>query len=138
MKVSDLKQCYIDSLSNYPFESEEEAVSIGLSKFNLNPKDTFTALESPFKFKTIHQKLKLENKKKTFIEEESSEGESTDNENAYYDDIEIELDLFVNNKLIVENSPICLIRNKKYGLVGRNGIGKTTLLKAIRKRKSSI
>lgn len=138
MKILDLQESYKNSLKNYPFESEEEALSLGLKNFTICPKDSYTALESPFKFKTIRQIQKLENKRNTFIEEDSSEGESTDNENAFYDDIKINLDLFVNNKLIVENSPLCLIRNKKYGLVGRNGIGKTTLLKAIRKRKFGI
>lgn len=138
MKILDLHKEYKAALENYPFETEEEALSIGMSKFTIYPKDSYTALESPFKFKTIRQLVKSESKKKAFVEEESSEGISTDNENAYYDDIKMELDLFVNNKLIVENSPICLIRNKKYGLVGRNGIGKTTLLKAIRKRNFGI
>ncbi|XP_077301528.1 uncharacterized protein LOC143922181 [Arctopsyche grandis] len=95
------------------------------------------ALEE-YPFETEEEITKKETKKKAYVEAESSEGESTDNENAYYDDIEMDLDLFVNNKLIVENSPISLIRNKKYGLVGRNGIGKTTLLKAIRKRQFGI
>lgn len=134
MKIDELKKKNQAALEKYPFESEEEALAKGIENCTIKPKDSYTALETPFKFKTIKKTVKKEVKKKAFVEAISSEGESTDNENAYYDDIKMEMDLFVNNRLIVENSEVVLIRNKKYGLVGRNGIGKTTLLKAIRKR----
>lgn len=39
--------------------------------------------------------------------------------------------LIVGGKSLLENATIKLVRGKKYGLVGRNGIGKTMMINAI-------
>lgn len=39
--------------------------------------------------------------------------------------------LVVGGKTLCENAMLKLVRGRKYGLVGRNGIGKTTLINAI-------
>lgn len=48
------------------------------------------------------------------------------------------LDVIINNftmlvagKALLENTSLKLVKGRKYGLIGRNGIGKTTLLNAI-------
>lgn len=138
INIEELKKSYIHALADYPFESTEEGQKLGLEAVKLEEKDEFTALESPFSFKTFKTvAVEKRNAQSSYIEEASSEGESTDDE-CFYDDIKMEMDLFVNGKQIVDDCEMTLVRNRKYGLVGRNGIGKTTLLKAIRKRKFGI
>ena len=49
-----------------------------------------------------------------------------------WQDIRLEgIDLNYGGSCLLENSNICLVRGKRYGLVGRNGIGKTSLLRAM-------
>ncbi|KAM0680039.1 ATP-binding cassette sub- F member 3 [Glugoides intestinalis] len=139
LSTDDMKEKFLEALKDYPFESTEEAEKLGMLQFTLEKKDEYTALETPFSFRTTSKSKKSSTLSSTFIEEESSSGESTDDESAFYgEEIKMDLDLFVNNKLIVDDCSISLTRNHKYGLVGRNGIGKTTLLKAIRKRLFGI
>ena len=47
-------------------------------------------------------------------------------------DIRLEqVDLTVGSKLLLDNADIAVIYGRRYGFVGRNGLGKTTLLKMI-------
>ena len=49
-----------------------------------------------------------------------------------WQDIRLEgIDLSYGGHCLLENSSVCLVRGKRYGLVGRNGIGKTSLLRAM-------
>lgn len=138
VNVPELKKAYLEGLSKYPFDNKEEAMEMGIENFVLAERDEFTALESPFTFRSYGVKTQLQTQSQgVFTEDESSEGESTD-DNCFYDDIRMDMDLFINGRQIVDGCAVTLTRNGKYGLVGRNGIGKTTLLKAIRKRKFGI
>ena len=38
-------------------------------------------------------------------------------------------DLSINGKHLIENSQLTISNGEKYGLIGKNGIGKTSLLK---------
>lgn len=140
MKIAKLKEKFLEALKDYPFENENEARALGLKHFSIEKKDEFTALETPYTFRAAARQTKATTSQMdTYSEEESSYEESTEDVSPFYgEEIRMDLDLFVNNKLIVEDCSITLIRNQKYGLVGRNGIGKSTLLKAIRKRKFGV
>ena len=136
--LDELKKNYRDKLESFPFETKEEGLTEGILNCKIAEKEEFTALETPYTMKQKTKKKAAENtKSKEFVEEDSSEGESTD-EDPYYGDIMLNMDLFVKGKQIIDDSQITIVRNEKYGLVGRNGIGKTTLLKAIRRRKFDI
>jgi len=39
--------------------------------------------------------------------------------------------LVAGNKLLIEDATVKLTKGRKYGLIGRNGTGKTTLINAI-------
>ena len=55
-----------------------------------------------------------------------------DKGNNFKQDIMIPmLTLIVGGKALLENATLRLVRGRKYGLVGRNGIGKTCLINAI-------
>ena len=55
-----------------------------------------------------------------------------DNRGKYSIDIDIkDLTLDVSGKVLLENTGFFLYSGKKYGLIGKNGIGKTTLLYAL-------
>lgn len=41
----------------------------------------------------------------------------------------------VNGKVILEDSELTISRGRRYGLVGENGIGKTTLLYALARKE---
>lgn len=138
INVPKLKKTYLEELGKYPFDSEKEAAEMGVENFVLEERDEFTALESPFTFKSYAAKEQPQAQSRSvFVEDESSAGESTD-DNCFYGDIRMDMDLFINGRQIVDDCVVTLVRNGKYGLVGRNGIGKTTLLKAIRKRRFGI
>ncbi|ELA42634.1 uncharacterized protein VICG_00386 [Vittaforma corneae ATCC 50505] len=137
--VNELKEKFIQALQDYPFESEEEALKLGMKHFTVQKKDEFTALETPYMFRTAIQPKKTTSQICHNYEEGSSSEESTDECSVFYgEEIKMDMDLFINNKLIVEDCALTLFRNQKYGLVGRNGIGKSTLLKEIRKRNFGI
>lgn len=64
---------------------------------------------------------------------------STEGRNILNRDVQIE-DLTLHTQVnqgreLIKGSPLTLLRGRKYGLVGRNGVGKTTLLKAIANRQ---
>lgn len=57
-----------------------------------------------------------------------------DKSNAFNQDITIQnFTLIVGGKPLLEGATLKLVRGKKYGLIGRNGIGKTCLINAISK-----
>lgn len=45
------------------------------------------------------------------------------------------LTLIIGGKTLLEGAQLKLVQGRKYGLVGRNGIGKTTLINAITRRE---
>lgn len=138
VSISELKRIYLEKLSEYPFDSREEALEMGVEGLVLAEKDQFTALETPFTFKAYSTDAQPQAQSRGFfVEEESSEGETTD-DGCFYGDIVMDIDLFIGGRQIVDDCSVTLVRNRKYGLVGRNGTGKTTLLKAVRKRKFGI
>lgn len=137
--IAELKQLYKEKLQNYRFNNEAEALEQGITPFLLAEKDEFTALESPYTMRHASKaKHVLTKDTVEYIEEESSSEAISSEDAPFYDDIILNMDLFVKGKQIIDNAQLTLVRNEKYGLVGRNGVGKTTLLKAIRKRKFNI
>lgn len=137
--IKELKDAFISKLCDFPFSDEAEPLSLGLKDFRICKEDACTALETPYTFRRSSTQKTKSKTAFEYQEEESSEGVSTDDEGVcYYEDIKMEIDLFINNKPVVEDSTLHIFRNHKYGLVGRNGIGKSTLLRALRKRKFGI
>ncbi|TBU18696.1 elongation factor 3 [Ordospora colligata] len=139
--VYSLKLKYLKKLEKYPFKSAEEAKELGMEEYDVDYQKDAIALETPFSMKSTQRKISVEIQESVsgtedYFSSESS-GESTDSED-FIGDVCFEIDLSVRGKEIVRDSPISIIQGRKYGLVGRNGIGKTTLLKAIRKRKFGI
>ncbi|ADM11571.1 Uup ABC transporter ATPase component [Encephalitozoon intestinalis ATCC 50506] len=140
-KISSLKSKYLGKLEKFPFESKEEAIAVGVESYTVDYGRNPIPLETPFSMRSIESR-KEEAIPDTIAEEEyllesSSSGEDTDSE-EFEGDLHLNIDLFVRGKEIVRETPLTIIKGRKYGLVGRNGIGKTTLLKAIRKRKFGI
>lgn len=135
--MEEYVQKYLEKLSEFPFESQEEAESLGLSKYKVNYDDTIIPLETPFIIRPKHKKSIVEYKEEEEEYElsDSSSCESSSTDELYYDDIKIEVSLSIKGKPIVDDQELVIERGKKYGLVGRNGIGKTTLLKALKKRR---
>lgn len=139
MKLADVKEKFTEALKSFPFTSAEEAALLGVSNPVIRPPDESTALETPYSFRKASPQSKPKQAAQTFEEEYSSYGSSEEHDSQFYgEEIKMTMELFVHNKLIVENTEVTLTRNKKYGLVGRNGIGKSTLLKAIRRREFGI
>ena len=56
----------------------------------------------------------------------------------FYGDVQLDVELFVKGKLLIEHSHITIPVGGRCGLVGRNGTGKTSLLRAIRRRKFGV
>ncbi|KAI4291868.1 ATP-binding cassette, subfamily F, member 3 [Pancytospora philotis] len=135
--LEELMGSYAAKLKGYPFASAAEAEAEGVLDYVLEEKEEFTALDTPYTMRqTVRREASSAAGPAAWEEEESSEAQSSDAmETPFYDDIVLDIDLFNRGKQIVDNSRVTLVRNEKYGLVGRNGIGKTTVLKAIRKRK---
>lgn len=145
MKYKYLKNEFVNKLSTYQFETPEQAKLQGLKKFMLSTETKHIPLETPFlinkKQITKKQDERQENEKlnEELIENSySSVDEYSSTDDVYYDDIEMNVNLSIKSKLIIDNCELTICRGKKYGLVGRNGIGKTTLLKNIKKRKFGI
>ena len=52
--------------------------------------------------------------------------------------VEVKVDRFsldINGKVILEDTQLIISKGKKYGLIGENGIGKTTLLYAMARKE---
>lgn len=140
-KISSLKSKYLRKLEKFPFRSKEEAVGIGLEACTVNYGRSLIPLETPFSMKSMSKRKEVmvgdEITEEEHVLPSSSSGEDTDS-GEFEGDLHLVIDLFVKGKEIVREGSLSIIRGKKYGLVGRNGIGKTTLLKAIRKRRFGI
>lgn len=140
MSVESLKRKYLERLADFPFESEKEAADAGVDSYRVDYDCGVVALETPFSMRSTEHKKSVEEEAASSDGEssdESSAGESSD-ETEFDGDLELEMDLFVKGKEIVRESALTIVRGKKYGLVGRNGVGKTTLLNALRKRRFGI
>ncbi|XP_066934518.1 ATP-binding cassette sub-family F member 3-like [Clytia hemisphaerica] len=96
------------------------------------------------------QKQKLERRDKDDKDDESSAGPTTNQVIQKKDmkqellggkvvDIRIEnFDLAYGSKVLLQNCNLVMAFGRRYGFVGRNGMGKTTLLRAISKRELYI
>lgn len=137
--MEELARRYRARLRGYRFESPEEAAGQGMESFLLREAEGGTSLETPYTMRRAAEGAGGQRSAAAEAEEEeeSSFGENT-SDTPYYGDIVLDIDLFVGGRQIVDDSQITLVRGEKYGLVGRNGIGKTTLLKALRKRRFGI
>lgn len=135
--LEKLKQKYEKKLTKFPFETVEEASEQNVKEYLLQEKDGFTALEMPYVMDTPCVTRTEEDTRKSYAEyvESSSSSEISSTDEPYYDDIRLEIELVHKGRQIVEDSELTILRNERYGFVGRNGIGKTTLLNALRKRK---
>ena len=92
-------------------------------------------------------KQKLEKRDKDDKDDESSAGPTTNQVIQKKDmkqeqlggkvvDIRIEnFDLAYGSKVLLQNCNLVMAFGRRYGFVGRNGMGKTTLLRAISKRE---
>jgi len=137
--LEELKASYRKRLRDFPFESPEEALALGMTEYVLAEPNEYRALDSPYimKAEKVH-KISTADSKAEYVEEESSDSVSSGGD-PFYGDIYLDnIDLFVAGRQILDGASVVIQRNRKYGLIGRNGIGKTTLLKAISKRKFGI
>ncbi|AFM98339.1 elongation factor 3 [Encephalitozoon hellem ATCC 50504] len=139
--ISSLKLKYLRKLEEFPFRSKEEAVGMGMQTYVVDYGRSLIPLETPFSMRSVSSRKETSTADEEVEEDcllsSSSSGEDTDSE-EFGGDLHLVIDLFVKGKEIVREGSLSIIRGKKYGLVGRNGIGKTTLLKAIRKRRFGI
>ena len=53
-------------------------------------------------------------------------------------DIKLRISLFARGKKIIDDSELVLVQGTKYGLVGRNRIGKISLLKFLKMKNEGI
>ncbi|KMV66176.1 elongation factor 3 [Encephalitozoon cuniculi EcunIII-L] len=139
-KISSLKHKYLRKLERFPFESKEEATRVGVGGCTVGYTRGLVPLETPFSMRSVGDRKEIVVPDAPIQEEylsSSSSGEDTDSE-GFEGDLHLVIDLFVKGKEIIREAPLTIVRGRKYGLVGRNGIGKTTLLKAIRKRRFGI
>ncbi|KAF7683306.1 putative ATP-binding cassette sub-family F member 3 like protein [Astathelohania contejeani] len=145
---------YITKLLSFPFTTQEEALDC-FSPYLHDPKliipflkispplAEIVPLESPFQLEQIKKTVKRN--EKTKIEtirdeysESSSEPVNTDIP-PYDGDVTLTgMTLWIRGKKILDDASLSIIRGRRYGLIGRNGIGKTTLLKAIRRHEFGI
>lgn len=142
MNLDQVKKEFLEKLKTYPFETDEEALSWGITDYKLNYASKPIPLETPFCIqpKKVNKKMAstseiLEN---DTIFSESTEDEYSSTDEIYHDDIVMNINLSIKSKLIIDSCNLTINRSKKYRLVGRNGIGKTTFLKNIKKRKFGI
>lgn len=111
-----------------PFVNEEDLVEI-INKLSINvvekeEKNEEKTEKKPDQFKSI------------IYEEE--EPESTEEYEVNQDVVCKGIDLIRDGKVILKDTDLKLVQNNIYGLLGKNGIGKSTLLNAIRKKKWGI
>lgn len=139
--MNSLRMKYLEKLEDFPFESEEEAMKVGVAKYKVEYDTGILALETPFSMRSTEPRADDKAQEETSSDElclsSSSSGESSDSE-GFDGDLRLDLSLSIKGKEIIRESEVTIVRGKKYGLVGRNGIGKTTLLNAIHKRKFGI
>lgn len=140
-RIAHLRAKYLEKLRSFPFESEEEGATAGLESFTVDYGRRIVPLETPFSMRSAVREKEVAEAVDAGAEEEwessSSSGEETDSE-EFDGDLHLTIGLSVKGREIIRDSSVTIVRGRKYGLVGRNGIGKTTLLKAIRKRKFGI
>lgn len=140
---------FVKKCLEFPFESEEEAKKY-LSEYMdtedvvFKIKEGRIPLDTPFTMRgTVEKNINIEKR----IEDAANDAESSDSSSSlsYIENIDNRndiklhnIDLAIKGKKILENADLTIIRNRIYGLVGRNGIGKSTFLNALRKRKFGI
>lgn len=136
LKKEELKTDYCIKLENFKFKNILEAEKF--KSKNVILIDSFTALDTPFTFRVQKKVQESIVKRGAILEESESDSSLNDiSDTIYYGDIDMYIDLFVNGKQLI-NTQLHLERGKIYGLVGRNGIGKTSLLKAMKKKEFGI
>ncbi|KAK6089273.1 hypothetical protein P3W45_001746 [Vairimorpha bombi] len=142
MTLQDIKDEFIDKLRTFPFETDHEASLMGVTDYTLSHSSIPIPLETPFCIQPRKTNMKVSvsdtKTEEDYILSESTEDEYSSTEEVFHNDILININLSIKSKLIIDSCELLINRGKKYGLVGRNGIGKTTLLKSIKKRKFGI
>lgn len=138
---------YLEKIKNYKFSSRKQAddyfkqfTDEKIEDIQIED-DIRVPLETPFTMRATEIKRKEilnidQEINDKIVDESSSSSISYDKEKYQKNDILLQnIDLYIKGKKILENSSFTIVRNRIYGLVGRNGIGKSTLLKAMKKRK---
>jgi len=140
---------HIGDISKKADEQKNEQNSIWMSQ---NVEDTSLKTVDLKKLEKADAKLKqkLEKRENKDGEEEESAGPTTNQVIQKKDmkqelsggkvvDIRIEnFDLAYGSKVLLQNANLIMAFGRRYGFVGRNGMGKTTLLRAISKRELYI
>ncbi|ELQ74018.1 ATPase component of ABC transporter [Trachipleistophora hominis] len=131
---------YLKNLLNYPFTDNEEvqhALSAYFSHINipLLEKDEPLPLDTPV---SLHVNRSITSKKVPIADTYAVE-EQTSNDmvmvDGPYTDIKIDnIDLHVDGRTLLKDGSLCLRRGLVYGLVGTNGVGKSTLLRWLKNR----
>ncbi|KAM0688719.1 ATP-binding cassette [Conglomerata obtusa] len=146
---------FLSALKSYPFPSEN-ALKAYIHPYKPNTKlqntnnstnqhITYTIaqpripLDSPFTMRsTTTRKCQLDIQTQQEVETtyEQSSSYDSDHTKAPCTDLHYNnIDLAIAGKKILENCTFRVVQRRIYGLVGRNGIGKSTMLKAMRKRR---
>ncbi|ELA47506.1 hypothetical protein VCUG_01038 [Vavraia culicis subsp. floridensis] len=131
---------YLKGLLAYPFTSNEEveqALSPYLTHINieLGEKDESLPLDTPV---SLHPKRYTVVKKEALNDNCAVEEQMSDDMvvvDGPYTDIKVEnIDLHVDGHTLLKDGVLCLRRGVVYGLVGTNGVGKSTLLRWLKNR----
>lgn len=136
-----LRSRYLKKLEEYPFSSEEEARRLGMARYRVEYGTGAVALETPFSMRSVDHRDDVDVSGHVGEDDEyvcSSSSEESTEFSGFEGDLHLRLDLSIMGREIIRDSEVTIARGRKYGLVGRNGVGKTTLLNAIRKRKFGI
>lgn len=136
-----------DELNHYisNFTKQDTATQAYLTSLSTLPPHHPQPLETPFTMRASSTKTFFKNIEKNEdipdIDHTSTSSSSLEYEPLKSTKADIlfqQIDLSIKGKIILENVSFTIVRNKIYGLVGRNGIGKSTLLNSLKKRKFGI
>ncbi|TBU11823.1 ABC transporter [Hamiltosporidium tvaerminnensis] len=155
---------YVTKLLSFPFKDREHAtqslkqyitdssLSLVLDRLRYTPFNyAVIPLDKPFTFSSKEENLKNLEKQKKEIKKEnlnifkSREDDISDSdsffENYFINTSSIKIDTFdlwSFGHCILKDTSLTLLPNTRYGLVGRNGVGKSTFLFALKNRQISF
>ncbi|KCZ76148.1 hypothetical protein H311_02860, partial [Anncaliia algerae PRA109] len=133
-------KAYLQKLSQKTFKSEKE-IERTFKPF-VNEEDLISIIDKlSIKVEKNDDEEEMKEKKtdpyKSIIYEEEEE-QSADEYEVNQDIVCRNIDLIRDGKVILKDADLKIVQNNIYGLLGKNGIGKSTLLNAIRKKNWGI
>jgi len=122
--MDELARRYREKLRDYCFETPEEAAEQGIDDFMLREAEGGTSLEMPYTMRRAAESA-VESRAATakMEDEESSDGEST-SDTPYYNDVVLDIDLFVGESRLSRTHSSRLSVARSTGLLGETGLGR--------------